>query len=77
MSSKVPVPQSSLRPVGLEKRTSAAEAVVGRPFMARLNPCPSCRDAFSLSMFGACAPDEPEKSPGAKARVVVELLRPD
>jgi hypothetical protein len=34
--------------------------------MARLKPCPSCRDAFSLSMFGACAPDEPEKSPGAK-----------
>jgi hypothetical protein len=26
--------------------------------MARLNPCPSCRDAFSLSRFSACAPDE-------------------
>ena len=26
--------------------------------MARLNPCPSCRDAFSLSMFSPCAPDE-------------------
>jgi hypothetical protein len=64
-------------PVCVEKRTSAAKAVVGRPFMARLNPCPSCRDALSLSMFGACAPDEPEKRPGAKARIFVGPLRPD
>jgi hypothetical protein len=26
--------------------------------MARLNPCPSSRDAFSLSVFSPCAPGE-------------------
>ncbi len=29
-----------------------------QPFTARLNPCPSCRDAFSLSMFSVCTPDD-------------------
>jgi hypothetical protein len=40
------------------ERTSAAKAVVGRPCVARLNPCPSWRDACSLSMFNARAPDK-------------------
>jgi hypothetical protein len=37
--------------VGLEKRTSAAEAVRHKPFTARLKPCPSYRDAFSFSFL--------------------------
>ena len=32
-------------------RTSAAEAIKHRPFTARLNPCPSYRDALSLSFL--------------------------
>jgi hypothetical protein len=43
------------KPVGFEKRTSAAEAVEHRRFTARLKPCPSYRDAFSFS-FLAVAP---------------------
>src|SRR6202051_4356447 len=38
-----------------QKRTSAAEAVKDRRFTARLKPCPSYRDAFSIS-FLAVAP---------------------
>jgi hypothetical protein len=37
---------------------SGLSRLVIKTFTARLNPCPSCRDAFSLSLFSACAPDE-------------------
>ena len=37
-----------LHPKRLKKRTSAAKAVVRRPFTARLNPCPSLRFADYL-----------------------------
>jgi hypothetical protein len=39
------------KPVGFERRTSAAEAVKHRRFSARLNPCPSYRDALSFSFL--------------------------
>ena len=47
-----------------DKRTSAAKAVVRRPFTARLNPCPSCRYAFP----SACLALAPRTSPWCRMR---------
>src|SRR6202451_430545 len=45
-AAKTTAERDDVTPYVSKKRTSAAKAVVRRPFTARLNPCPSCRYAF-------------------------------
>jgi len=61
-------------PDGSRKAYLSGLSRQGRPFTARLKPCPSFRDAFSISMLGACAPDDHCRAECAKAKAQANSL---